>query len=840
MSNFVRFRHLAIVCFCVVIAAICTVSPVNAQTAPQLLPYTVKLIAGGGTTAIASGATCPVSGYTSTDAYGDGCLATEIELTAPRYAISDTKGNIFFSDYVNGLVRRIDASSGIVTVVAGGATSSPASGVACGTNVSTDAKGDGCLGTAVKLSHPTGLVFSPAGDLYFGDYGYANVRKIAATAGFITTTGVITMVDGNPSGSYGYTSGVVATSGYLDGPFGLAFDANGNLYIAEEAKNAIMVVNTNATSSTTVTGITIPATEVVKIVGSPTAGGTVCPNSPASTNGCNYGAYSSPAVANSSQTDSPYGVAFDLSGNVYFANEYENSVAKVNSTGTLTNYAGNYPLSGTGTKEAQTKRGAAGSFGIGSDFGITADANGNVYVTDALNGYVWRIDGATQSMYVVAGGAASVCSTNTDTYGDGCPGLQATFGKSGTSYATSSSPGIFGITVDAYSDLFVGDTITNLVREISSGTQFGSIGNTQPTQIVDIHFAAGDTPAANAYTLTAGASNFVLGTASCTYNSDTTTDCLLPLQATPTVLGPFSGTLTVKSTLGATANFPLSGTLVVSPFTRTAVSVTSSTNCGTTSTFATTTPITLTATINSTGTPTGTVTFYANGTQIGTPQAVNSSVASLTYTFSTIGTYTITATYSGDSYFKTSTGTAPTKITTSAPTFTTSAVAYSQSSVYPGGTGLYSFNLVQSVYTGTVTFSCSGLPANSSCTFNPSSVAGAGCSATNTIAVSIVTAQGSAVLPASFGGSGSLPWTSLAAIPGLALALFIGLRRRRMPMRFGQLWMVVALLLAASGLVACSTKSAGPQTPAGSYTVTVTATGTDGTKASFTVPLTVI
>ena len=44
-----------------------------------------------------------------------------------------------------------------MTVVAGGAASNPASGTACGALTSTDSDGDGCLGTAVKLSHPTGL-----------------------------------------------------------------------------------------------------------------------------------------------------------------------------------------------------------------------------------------------------------------------------------------------------------------------------------------------------------------------------------------------------------------------------------------------------------------------------------------------------------------------------------------------------------------------------------------------------------------------------------------------------------------------------------------------------------
>ena len=61
-------------------------------------------------------------------------------------------------------------------------------------------------------------------------------------------------------------------------------------------------------------------------------------------------------------------------------------------------------------------------------------------------------------------------------------------------------------------------------------------------------------------------------------------------------------------------------------------------------------------------------------------------------------------------------------------------------------------------------------------------------------------------------------------------------------MRYGQLWMMLALLIAASGAVACG-KSVGtvlqPATPSGSYTITVTTTSSTGAASSFTVPLTV-
>ena len=97
----------------------------SAQAAPQLLPYTVTAIAGGAISNPAKGTTCPISGLTSLDAFGDGCLATEVKLSAPRFVTEDKLGNVFFSDSGNALVRRIDAATGVISVVAGGATSNP-------------------------------------------------------------------------------------------------------------------------------------------------------------------------------------------------------------------------------------------------------------------------------------------------------------------------------------------------------------------------------------------------------------------------------------------------------------------------------------------------------------------------------------------------------------------------------------------------------------------------------------------------------------------------------------------------------------------------------------------
>ena len=444
-------------------------------------------------------------------------------------------------------------------------------------------------------------------------------------------------------------------------------------------------------------------------------------------------------------------------------------------------------------------------------------------------------------MYPAAGGATTVCSGAVDAVGDGCPATQAIFGKSSGSGATLVPGGAGGLFVDPYGDLLITDTTTNVVREAASGTYFGAVGANQPTQTVAVHFAASDAPASNPFSLTAGSANFSLGAFSCAAaNSDGTTDCTIAVTATPATLGAFTGTLTVKSSKGATSNFTLSGTYVSSPLTRTTLSFSSGSTCNL-STVATTTPITLTATVVSTGSPTGTITFFANGVQIGTPQTISANgVATLVNTFSTANTYVITAKYSGDANFNASTS-ASTTITSSAPTFTTALLPTMQSTVVAGQTALYSFTVTPNVYNGTISFACTGLPAYSSCVFSPATLPTTSCSTTSTVALQHPHPAGEASPnPAGLGVSGNGRWTAFGILPGILLALFVGIRRRKSPLRFGQVWLALALLMTASGLMACGkTGNTTAATPSGTYTVTVQTTGSAGTITSFTVPLTV-
>ena len=836
-----------------------TFSVAGAQVAPTLLPYTLSVIAGGATSSPAAGATCPASGFKSTDAFGDGCLATEVLLAGPRFVTTDKNGVVYFADTNNAIVRRIDPLTGVITTVAGGVSTNPATGAVCGSGVSVDSLGDGCPATLVRLSKPMGVAFSPAGDLYFADNGNDDVRKIDHVTGIITNIAGNSVASGFPA--FGYktsntsTTGPVnaATQSYLNFPYGIAFDAAGNLYIADEGNQAVSVVNLGATAIT-IQGQTIAPGAINKFVGFGNANTKVgnsgdCPNFTAaatgSRGGCYFAATGTPSwidgnLGNVSNVDNPFDVAVDAAGNVYFANYFNYNTGKLTAANVITTYAGIMNTKGTLAAGTAPPRGKAASFGIGNDFNVALDASADLYVSDGTNGIVWRIDSGTQAMYAAAGGAVTVCAGAIDAVGDGCPATQAIFSKLSGSGATLVPGGAGGLNVDLFGDLFITDTTTNVVRKAASGTYFGAVGANQPTQTVAVHFAAGDPPASNPFSLTSGSANFSLGAFSCAAaNSDGTTDCIIAVTATPATLGAFSGTLTVKSSKGATSNFTLSGTYVTSPLTRTTVSYNTGNACNPT-TVATTTPVTLTATVVSTGSPTGTLTFFANGTQIGTPQTVGANgTATLVNTFSTANTYVITAKYSGDTNFNASTS-GGTTITSSAPTFTTALLPTMQSTVIAGQTGLYSFTVAQNVYAGTISFACTGLPAYSSCVFSPATLTAAGCTTTSTVALSILTQQATSVNPSALGISGNGRWTAFGILPGILLALFVGVRRRKSPLRFGQVWLALALLMTASGLMACG-KSGNitAATPSGTYTITVQATGSAGTITSFTVPLTV-
>ena len=165
---------------------------------------------------------------------GDGGAATAAQLNGPYGITTDRSGNVYWTEFNNFVVRKLDVETGMISTFAG--------------TGSSGFSGDGGLATAAQFRAPWGLVFDASGNLYIADAtGTYRVRKVDAV------TGIITTVAGN--GSNGHSGdGGPATAAQVGSPDGLAVDAFGNLYISQFDQHVVRKLDARTGIITTVAG----------------------------------------------------------------------------------------------------------------------------------------------------------------------------------------------------------------------------------------------------------------------------------------------------------------------------------------------------------------------------------------------------------------------------------------------------------------------------------------------------------------------------------------------------------------------------------------------------------
>lgn len=173
----------------------------------------INTIAGNGT-----------SGYN-----GDNMPATSAELSANYNGLGgiavDSYGNVYIYDDANLRVRKVTASTGIITTYAGNGTGGYT--------------GDNGPATSAQLSaNPWAgtLAVDTFGNLYIADYGNAAIRKVNAATGIITT-----IVGGHGYGFGGM--GGPATAATIGYPTGITVDSVNNIYIADGYNYRLYKVN---------------------------------------------------------------------------------------------------------------------------------------------------------------------------------------------------------------------------------------------------------------------------------------------------------------------------------------------------------------------------------------------------------------------------------------------------------------------------------------------------------------------------------------------------------------------------------------------------------------------
>ena len=181
--------------------------------------------------AVASGKIFTIAGSSLIGDAGDGGQAIAAKLNKPSAVALDASNNIYIADEGNHRIKKVNASTGIITTVVG-----------IGTAGYT---GDGGLATAAQLNAPTALVLDASGNIYISDNGNNVVRKVTVA------TGVITTLAG--TGVAGFAGdGGLATMALLDNPRSIVLDAASNLYIADANNNRIRMVDGKGLISTVV------------------------------------------------------------------------------------------------------------------------------------------------------------------------------------------------------------------------------------------------------------------------------------------------------------------------------------------------------------------------------------------------------------------------------------------------------------------------------------------------------------------------------------------------------------------------------------------------------------
>jgi sugar lactone lactonase YvrE len=177
----------------------------NLYTA-EYMTHTVRKIAADGTASIIAG--------DGTAGFQNG-VGTSAKFNSPYGVAVDASGNVYVADAGNHMIRKI-AADGTVSTVAGTGAAGFLNGA----------------GTTAQFNFPAGLALDKSGALYVSDASNNRIRKIIISGSNATVTTFA------GSATEGFVDGPAAFSAF-DDPFGLTVDAAGTVYVSDFSNNSI-------------------------------------------------------------------------------------------------------------------------------------------------------------------------------------------------------------------------------------------------------------------------------------------------------------------------------------------------------------------------------------------------------------------------------------------------------------------------------------------------------------------------------------------------------------------------------------------------------------------------
>ncbi len=705
---------------------------------------------------------------------GDSFAAVDASLDSVQGVAIDGSGNIYIADSNDNLVRKVDVN-GIITTAAGNGCF----GYSVGDPPQCDKPGDPTAGDGVQaikasLAGPAAVAVDNLGNIFIADASNHRIRKV-------DTSGKITTEAGN--GTPGFAGeGLLATNAELNFPSGVAVDASANLFIADTDNHRIRKVDAGNIITT--------------FAGTGTAG---------------FGGDTGPAT--SALLNFPTGVAFDRLGqNLYVADLSNNRVRRVNLLAqTITT------LAGTGVSGFSGDSGPALSAQFNFPAAVTLDSSGNLFVADFSNQRIRRVDAASQIIITVAGDG------NIGFSGDGGP----------ANLASLANPS--GLAVDALGNLLIADTFNNRIRKVSAPIvpfiSFSASSVAFPDQVVGTSSAAQPVTVTNAgnapliisqisiLSSSGAASADFSETDTCSSPVEPGANCTVILVFKPSVAGPKAGSLVfTDNAAGGVQIVTLTGTGVL-PYSLIADRTSATVEKGTDSTtfnFSAQSQSNFAANINLSCTGNAPAVCSFNPASISLGQNSVLTISNLSAVTGNMLSFTVTGT-SGSQ-------TSSLAMTVNVADFSISA-SPTTASVSAGQVAAYTLTIQPSGgFNQLISLNCSGAPLAASCSVSPNSVAldgthpVTGTLNVNTTAITTASALPQFTAPGASGLGTLIFFFYLAISSGVVV---YSLYRRRVRLLFAGL---LAFILSWAACGASGQLPILRGTPAGSYTISVTAT----------------